>query len=182
MDTSPILVDDAVTWDEQRAEFGRLLGLAEPVPDAVLRRALADQRFAYYLLSFRGRTDMLDRFFRAPATQAYAAAPVARQSGRELAANAARALARWGKSGFALASSEVYERRLTACLGCDQLSAPPRSLLSRITAPSAGDRAEGRVCGACGCPVTRKAGLQSESCPLPDPADPAHTRWGEQSH
>jgi hypothetical protein len=170
-------------WETRRAEFGTLLGLPDPVPDAVLRRALSDQQFAHYLLSFTGRPDMLSRFFTAPATLAYAEPEAPRspapQGGAELARNAARALARWGRSGFVRVGAETYERRLTACLGCDRLADPPRSLLARITAPGPEDRAAGRACGACGCPVTRKAGLASESCPLPDPADPARTRWGE---
>jgi hypothetical protein len=176
-------VADPGTWSDQRADLGRLLGLGGPVPDAVLRRAVAEQRFAYYLLSFRGRPDMLDRFFADPATLAYGVAgsarSVARQRNGELVRSAATALARWAKSGFIRASPEVYERRLAACLGCDQLSLPAQSLLSRIAAPGPADRAAGRACGACGCPVTRKASLASESCPLPDPGDPAHSRWGE---
>jgi hypothetical protein len=183
---------DAGTWPDQRAELGRLLGLDGPVPDAVLRRAVAEQRFAYYLLSFRGRPDMLGRFFRAPATLAYEledpglaeSSPAARgaaapQRNGELVRGAATALARWARSGFVRASTEVYERRLAACLRCDQLALPPQSLLSRIAAPGPEDRAAGRACGACGCPVTRKASLASESCPLPDPGDPARSRWGE---
>lgn len=195
---------EAASWQEQRAELGRLLELGEPVPDAVLRRALAEQRFYYYLISFRGRPDMLKRFFRAPATLAYQdaggvaqarqqtsrspaaaaarrsdATAVAPQRAGELIGSASAALARWTRSGFARPTQEVYERRLAACLGCDQLSLPPPSLLSRIAGPGPADRAAGRVCGACGCPVTRKAGFASESCPLPDLADPVRTRWGE---
>ena len=205
----------AESWTDQCAELGRMLGLAGPVPDAVLRRALADQRFAYHLLSCSGRPEMLERFFRAPATLAYAepaqagqsaraagrsagqkgqttglavsqpdqaaalVAGEADQSGFDLARTATRALARWAKSGFVRADPQAYERRLAACLRCDQLAEPPRSVLAKIAAPGAGDRADGKVCGACGCFVTRKAGLASESCPLPDLADPARSRWGE---
>lgn len=186
-------------WAEQRAELGRLLGLAGPVPDAVLRRALAEQVFVYHLFASAGRPEMLERFFQAPATLAYAepttspaaspaeqaSAPTAGQAGQadqgnlDLARTATKALAKWATSGFRRADPQVYERRLAACLGCDQLAEPPRSVLAKIAAPGAGDRADGMVCGACGCFVTRKAGLATESCPLPDPADPARTRWGD---
>lgn len=180
---APVPADqaDVASLDDQRAELGVLLGLDGPVPETVLRRAVADQRFAYYLLSFRGRPDMLDRFFRAPATLQYARPQhtVATQRGGELVKNATGSLARWARSGFVRSEPEVYERRLLACLGCDQLSSPPPGLLSRIAAPGPQDRAGGRVCGACGCPVTRKAGLATESCPLPHPGDPARTRWDE---
>lgn len=187
MTTTTALPDaTAGSWADQRAELGRLLGLAGPVPDAVLRRALADQRFAYHLLAVSGRPEMLERFFRAPATLAYAEpadqadrADKVGQTSLELARTATRALARWARSGFVRTDPQVYQRRLAACLRCDQLAEPPRSVLAAIAAPGAGDRAEGKVCGACGCFVTRKAGLASESCPLPDPADPARTRWGE---
>lgn len=60
--------------------------------------------------------------------------------------NLIKAVTHWGLSGFPVPSEEEYERRLNICRGCDQLR-------------------DDMLCVKCGCPVGRKASLQTEKCP-----------------
>lgn len=58
-----------------------------------------------------------------------------------------KAVTHWGLSGFPVPSEEEYERRLDICRGCEELR-------------------DDMLCVKCGCPVGRKASLQTEKCPL----------------
>lgn len=178
---------DASSLPEAQAAFGEFLGLDGPVPAPVIRHAFADQYFRHNLILNRGRPDVLQRLFRhprnaefadaeadeAPAAAAQVAAPAPSTS--ELAGKAGKALYTWAKSGFAVLDQSAFEARFAACERCDKLQAAPDNWVYAL----ATKRGDPRVCGACGCVAAKKARLASEACPLPDPANPGLTRWGE---
>jgi hypothetical protein len=173
------------SWDELRAEFGEQLGLADPVPGAVLRRAMVDKAFAHRLLVSRGSPAFLAALIEDPVNRRYeivdaasAAAHDASTPGNaELARRAATAVMTWGKAGFTHVGDDVFEARLAACEACPQLRDPPDRLAYKIRARRNADM---RVCGLCGCVVARKARMATETCPGADPADPSRNRWGQE--
>jgi hypothetical protein len=109
-----------------------------------------------------------------PISQAVIAA--SKHSDRHLVAKAARSFARWAKNGFTRADEVAFQRRMAACLACDQLAAPPDQLLYKIATTGSSERS---VCKACGCVANRKARLSTENCPLAHPDNPLLSRWGE---
>jgi len=93
-------------------------------------------------------------------------------------ARAARAFARWARSGFKATHADVVERRWAACQACDHLADPPYTMLyQRLTLLT--DGAESKIGGACGCLVLKKVALFTEACPRENPAIPGLTNWGE---
>lgn len=174
--------EDGGTVTDLRARLGRALGLAGPAPDEVFRRAVDDPAFAADLLACRGTPGFLRALFDAPATRAYVTS--ATEAGnRELVARAAGAFVRWGRAGFSTVDEEVLARREAACLSCPQLSEPTVAVQRLVPAGKESDRLGSRtgrrVCALCGCTVSRKMRLPTESCPGRDPLNPALTRWGE---
>jgi hypothetical protein len=149
-------------WDEVRGRLGELASLGGPAPAAVARRAMADSRFAFYLLFTAGAPELQRRVLDDPQNAAWAREEED-ASALSLATKAAKALARWGAGGFRTVDDATRQARLDTCAGCPSLSqAPERSVYQGLTLLS-GDR---RVCSACGCGVARKASLATESCPL----------------
>jgi len=149
-------------WDEVRGRLGELASLDGPAPAAVARRAMADPRFAFYLLFTRGAPDLQRPLLEDPRNAEWAREEED-ASALALAGKAAKALARWGAGGFRTVDEATRRARLDTCAGCPSLGeAPERSVYAGLTL-LAGDR---RVCSACGCGVARKATLATESCPL----------------
>jgi hypothetical protein len=174
---------DVGSLAEAQAAFGEFLGLDGPVPAKVIRHAFADQYFRHNLILCRNRPELLRKLMQHPRNAEFEeeaapapASPAALRGAAELTAKAGKALYSWARTGFALLDQEAFEARFAACEACDLLSEAPDTLLYRVTRSKRGDP---RVCGACGCVAARKARLASESCPMPDPMDPARTRWGE---
>jgi hypothetical protein len=101
----------------------------------------------------------------------------------QLVAQAAGAVTRWARAGFAVVDLEVLTRREDACLACPHLSEPYSGLhklgLARDAGERVGTRAGKKACGKCGCVVSRKIRMATESCPDAHPDDPGLTRWGE---
>lgn len=186
--------------------FARFLGLDEPVPEPVVHRALVDRPFLHHLVICRGSPSFLQVLFADPRNQAFRAppdppaapdppdvtaapidapeaepdapdAPAVEHSSVRLVAGAARALARWGAAGLVRTSPEVFERRWSACQGCELLVSPPDRMVYKLV--SLGSKSDPRVCSACGCVAQRKARVPTEHCPRADPADPSRDRWGE---
>lgn len=171
-------VGEGESWDEMRLRVGRVLGIGEPVPSAVMQRMIADGTFAHDVLSSRNVPSFLNALFADPANAAYAPAeqPVHR-SNAELLSRAAGALLSWGKAGFSQVDAATYERRFGACRACPHLIDPPADrLLYKL---ASGTPLERKICNACGCVAARKARLPSERCPQADPADPSSNRWGQ---
>jgi hypothetical protein len=166
--------------------LGVALGLDGPVPEAVLRRTVDDPGFAEDLLTCRGTPGFLQALFTAPATRAYAAVEGGSAAGelgnRELVGRAAQAFTRWGRTGFSTVDEDVLERREAACLACPHLREPQATVQRLVPSREAdrlGSRTGRRVCDLCGCNVSRKMRLPTESCPGRHPTEPGLTRWGE---
>lgn len=185
-------------WDELRARFGGTLGLHDPVPGAVLRRAMADATFAHRLLVSRGSPGFLAALIEDPGNRAYEAADTAltgepgprpselpgavrtvadTRPNTDLAKSAAAALVAWGKAGFTHVDAPEYAARRAACEACPHLAQAPDQLVYKVRARRNADM---RVCNLCGCIAARKARLSSEMCPGADPADPTRSRWGQR--
>lgn len=148
--------------DEVRARLGELANLGGPASAPVARRALDDQRFAFYLLFTRDSPELQRQVLDDPRNAQWARMEED-ASAITLAATAAKALARWTASGFRTVDEATRKARLSTCEGCPRLSqAPERSVYQGLTLLS-GDR---RVCSACGCGVSRKTSLATERCPL----------------
>lgn len=155
-------------------EMGELLGLGAPVPEAVLACALQDEGYAHNLLVSRRQPGLLAYLLAHPPRQGVAGGAAPRSS-IDLARKASVALWEWARTGFSTVDDATFHKRLDACGGCPQQTERPEGLLHRI----AGGRADGKICGLCGCPLSRKALLESEGCPEPHPTKPGLTRWEE---
>ena len=169
-------VDPLHSVGEACEQFGRILGLDEPVPEAVLRAALENDAYARYLLASRNARPVLDILMAHPPAAVATPSPPPSRSNRELLWQAARSFGRWTRTGFARVDEENYRRRFQACQRCDQLVDPPDRAIYKLAPAGGGDR---RICAACGCIAANTARLASESCPLPDLRQPHLTRWGE---
>ncbi|HYF32997.1 MAG TPA: hypothetical protein VD993_17855 [Chitinophagaceae bacterium] len=177
METTLLELKQISDVQEACTKFGKLLGLDGPVPQDVLYAAIEDEDYARNLLLCRRNSVMLTNLLMQPAgVTATATAANGNYSNLQLIGKAAKALLDWSKTGFSTVDERTYERRLAACHRCDQLEAPPDKLLYKI---SLGKKEDKRTCKSCGCVVSRKARLTSDSCPLEDPANPGFNRWGE---
>lgn len=165
------LQEKELSWDEMRQEFGAYLGLPDPVPSAVLNKAINDEKYAIYLLSARNSPAYLQTLFNVPADVKED------RTNLQLIKKAAGSLLRWSASGFGYADEEVYEKRLSACHSCEYLRTVPDQGVYQFTKQKGGDP---QVCSACGCVASRKARLRSESCPIADASDSSLNRWGEK--
>jgi hypothetical protein len=94
----------------------------------------------------------------------------------ELALRAARALVNWGKAGFTTTDEETVRRRLSVCLGCPHMMRAPNRLAYQFTCNGETDP---RICVLCGCMLSWKVRLASETCPDQDPDHAGFSRWGE---
>lgn len=163
------------SWEDVCSRLGEYLHLDGPAPAAVVRRALDDPQYAFYLMFTREAPSLQTALLHDPRNAPYADRPP-EKSQRELIGSAFRALARWTASGFKTAPKEVVERRWAACLACPNLvERPDRVLYNGMTILAA----DSRVCSLCGCVAAAKVKLPTEACPAADPANPALTRWGE---
>ncbi|MDP9696691.1 UNVERIFIED_ORG: hypothetical protein J2X79_004274 [Arthrobacter globiformis] len=176
-------------WDQARSAAAEYVGLSEPLPAPVLRRALVDDRYCFVLLAFRGNQSRLQELMHHPDNQAYELtgdnalddgtehlSPPRHQSTAALVIEAGKALNRWTSSGFRTVDEETYERRTAACAACPELIEPPIKWVYKVAIAGADDD---RVCGACGCVASRKARLATEQCPRADPGRAGLSRWGE---
>lgn len=169
--------------DELRARFARVLGRDQPVPLAAFVRATEDPSYCSYLIASRGAPGFLEPLLNDPANARYAPTEPSHQSSMALAGRAAKALARWGASGFSIADDETIARREAACLACPYLAEPQhmlqRMLPAKPPADELGRRTGEKACTQCGCQVAKKMRLSTEACPMEDPERPGFTRWGE---
>jgi hypothetical protein len=172
---------------ELRQRLGEFLGLPGAAPGEVLLRALDDPGFETDLITARGAPGFLRALFDHPRTRAYAAPGAAAPAGNgQLVARAAGAIVRWGKAGFATADLDTLTRREDACLACPHLT-DPQAAVQKLSLARGGERAGDRVgsrtgrkvCGLCGCVVSRKIRMATESCPDAHPVQAGLTRWDE---
>jgi len=162
---------------EACAKFGQLLGLDGPVKPQVLYAAMEDADYARNLLLCRRNATMMASLLMQPTPVTAPATSVDKNhSSLQLIARATRSLVDWGKTGFSTTDATTYQKRLSACNRCDQLESAPDNLMYKISLYKNEDK---RTCKACGCVVSRKARLTSDTCPLEDAANPGFNRWGE---
>lgn len=168
---------NAGSWGEMLEQFQVFLGSEKPVPPAVLRRALADDMFAHYLIVCRNHQPHLTSLFNDPRNRTYERPDdIEEKSSILLAAKAAKAFMKWGKAGFSQVDEETFEQRFSACESCEYLVQPPKKLIYKLVASKRSDQ---RVCSACGCVASRKARLSTESCPVAGRDNPSLNRWGQ---
>lgn len=162
----------------QCAEMAAILGIDRPVPEAVLRAAIADETYAHNLLVSRGHPDFLEHLLANPPPVASIEQGAAAIATVQLVRSAAESLARWARTGFSTVDSSTYQQRLAGCADCPHLQVPPetRSILYRLAGTAAQERA---VCGKCGCVVTVKARRVSDTCPVAHPSREGLNRWLE---
>lgn len=177
----------AETIGEARDKLGEILELAGPAKMTVTLRVLADSAFAEKLISVRKFPSWRDDLLADPSNSAFE--PADQPSDEDevnarpltstvaLVKKSSAALLRWAAAGFQKAEPAIVEERKAACLSCDQLVEPPNSFPYQIAKTFAGhDR---RICAACGCVVSKKILMATETCPLAGTEDPTRSRWGD---
>ncbi len=104
----------------------------------------------------------------------------------ELIKSAAKAFVKWNKIGFSKIDQSVLEKREDACLSCPNLQNAEKLLQklmgNHLNETKIGFRTGGKVCKMCGCVISRKIALPSESCPDRHPVLNNVTRWNEPFH
>jgi len=170
-------LEKAGPWNDMRIELGNMLGLEGPVSSAVLARARMEDRFASHLFISSFDHDLLHHFLNDEKNKTYELYEIPEKfSNAQLATKATKALIDWGKSGFEKVSREKYEARFSSCEKCEFLKDPPSQFAYKVKLKRESDQ---RVCGACGCGVSRKAWLVTETCPVSDPSNPGFNLWNE---
>ena len=157
-------LEQAGSWHDMCHEFSEYLGLNEPLPGSVLRRAREEDRFAAWLIMSRNQKSLLNVLIDDPRNAAFSRPedfePV---SSLKLAGKAGLALLKWGGDGFKNVPVKVREERLASCETCPRLIEAPDFSAYKIRFSSDSDH---RVCSACGCVISRKIRLATESCPI----------------
>lgn len=170
-------IETAGSWNAMRSTLGEILGLDNPVSSAVLARAREDDHFASHLLISRFDRNLLDMFLNDKKNKPYELYEVPRKrSNLQLVKKATKALLEWGKAGFDTVSKEIYDKRLSVCNSCEYIKDPPSQLAYKVKLKSESDQ---RICGACGCSVSRKAWLATETCSVEDPSKNGFNLWNE---
>lgn len=161
--------------DQGCRELATILGLDDPVSPDVLISALRSEEYARNLLTCRGVPDFMNSLLENP-TCTFTPALAQSAKNSDLLKSAAVALVKWSKVGFSVASDEVVEARLRACLACPDLQRREnKAMLYKILGTAA-------VCGLCGCDVEKKARMNSERCSGQAFDDPTKNRWGQARH
>ncbi|WP_341277702.1 hypothetical protein [Paenibacillus sp. FSL H8-0537] len=107
--------------------------------------------------------------------------PAAAHSNTDLAKKAGQALWKWARAGFATVEDDIFRKRMNACMTCPHIQNKPDKLLYNAlsgTTSATVDAAE-KICGKCGCVLSKKTKLPTESCPDDHPDLVGMTRWGE---
>ncbi|MCD7041273.1 hypothetical protein LRQ11_30460 [Pseudomonas sp. MAFF 311095] len=166
---SVLALDTAQSEGQMRAEFAELLGLPEPVSAQVLQAALHSDSYARSLLASRRTPGMLQMLLASPPQNVR---PKAEHGTVELLQRGTRSLVNWARTGFSTTDPQEREQRSEACRQCPHRQAPGASLLQAT-------RSELGICGLCGCPLSRKVSMLSESCPGEMPDNLGVNRWGQ---
>ncbi|KIP17081.1 hypothetical protein KY49_6883 [Burkholderia sp. MSHR3999] len=181
--------------DQARARLAELINLPEPAPLAVTRRALADQKFAMYLMLTKDSPELQKQLFDDPRNRGYegdgndpgsksganAAGEARRIAGQhstgELLTNVSTAFVKWSGTGFKQVDDETRARRWAACQACEYLADPPESILYQGLKLLVGK--DTKVCSACGCAANKKVGIPTERCPVEREEGSGVSMWGE---
>lgn len=175
------------SYDDLCALVGEMLNLEKPVSSAVVKRAMEDGRYAFYLTMSRNSPTLLERLLDQPSKHVRDGASeisvlagnranrTQAHSTKELVKHAAQAMLRWSKAGFRQTAPEEFEKRWSACQTCSHLIEAPQKALYKVVKFKVPDT---RICTLCGCIAYRKAMVSTESCPCPAPESTLVTRWG----
>ncbi|MBB6503013.1 hypothetical protein [Pedobacter cryoconitis] len=172
------------SFQDMRDRMGAFLGMNTPIPENAMRRAVQDQDYANNLITCRNAPGFLEVLLTDPENEQYALNTVQDNeiSNVELIQKAAGAFMRWGKAGFSVVDDTTLEIRENACMGCENLSKPEKKLQKLVTSkPSEqiGKRISDCVCKLCGCSLSKKIRIPTESCPARHPENSNLNRWGE---
>jgi len=177
MNNEQITFDPDTSIEENCLRFGKVLGLDEPVSEAVLLSATQEPTYAHNLLVCRGTPEFMEFLLKNPPYKPDLVESTNHEkSNVDLLTKVSKAMWRWSKTGFSTVDEETHARRFGACQECPHLVEPPKKLLYKLAKTKGSDS---RICRLCGCFASRKARLPIESCPLPHPSVPSVNRWGE---
>jgi len=156
-------IKETESWDELCTRMGSVLGLEGPVPSSVLKRVMDDPLYAHHLITCRNTPGFLNVLLNDPRNKVYEVPEtVEEKTNIELISGVSRALLRWGKAGFSKVDEETYQERLATCRQCSHFVDPPRKLLYKVMMIK---KPSEKICKLCGCFISRKAKLSTESCP-----------------
>ncbi|MBN1302672.1 MAG: hypothetical protein JW995_15745 [Melioribacteraceae bacterium] len=171
------------TLEDQCLQFGKLLELGKPVAPQVLISAIHNDDYARSLIANKRSPFHLNKLLANPPVVESKHKPEHHHTSGELIASAAKALIKWGKTGFMKVDAKVLEKRENACLSCPNMVDPDKLiqkiLPSKSISNKTGERTGKHVCDFCGCHISKKIQLISESCPDEHPTKSGFTRWDE---
>jgi len=173
MQTNEAVASEAAVQNDDlslRVQFAESLGLQEPVSLEVLRAALQDESYARNL-KVSSRTPAILKVLLANPPKARSSA--AELTAGELAGKVGRSLIQWAKTGFSVVDQATLQRRQAACKSCPHLSAPPDRAVYKLVL------SDDHICDLCGCKISLKMRMPSETCPDRHPESLGMTRWGE---
>lgn len=145
--------------------------MATIIPDWLVELANKDDEIRRKLLTVKEDPEFLGVFIEQMSKRL---PEEGQQSIVKLGAKAATALSKWAAAGFSRAPKDVIDKRLTACRACPKLV---NSISGQAWMFVPENQRE--FCSMCGCPISRKASIVSEECPLPLSSDSVISRWGE---
>lgn len=153
-------------------KLGNLLGLNKPVDPSVFIAAIRSEEYAHNLLVCRSNKAFLDKVLSSPPT--FHQQSEIDLSNGDLLKSAFKALVKWGKTGFTIASDEIIKERLDACMKCEHLATgKPTTTVHNLLKTKA-------RCGLCGCDIDKKIRLGNEICPGKSNKNPGYNFWGQK--
>jgi hypothetical protein len=170
-------VKESDSIDDLCERFGKFLGIDKPVPHEVFLRAVQDEDYAENLIISRNAPEFLQALFNDAETKIPETNKKIKNTA--LVVKAAKAFVSWGKSGFAVVDDATFEQREKSCLVCPNLVDPKTSLQKLVGSKLEKIKIGNKVCALCGCNVSKKMKLSSESCPEAHPEIKGMTRWSE---
>jgi hypothetical protein len=172
-------LDEDSGFEEQRLEFGKILGLNGPVSRKVLFAALEDDTYVHNLMVCRRNLKFMNYLLDNPPENAIEM----NQTDARWVDRSAKALINWGKTGFSVVDDDTLKLREDACLICPHLidpgKRPERDFPVRKTSDGLGKRTAEKICEICGCNAGSKMRRSSASCPSKHPVREGINRWGE---
>lgn len=154
----------------------RILDYPDPIPAEVIRRAAEDREYLHQLILHRKSSEDIRRIFEQASSGPESRSGASRSSPLMLLPRFLKSVVRWLLSGGRRTDRETQERRLDACSRCPRLTSPTSGRMRRAIRVLSSDQ---KVCELCGCSVSCKAKMATESCPDVHPLDPTRTRWGD---
>lgn len=176
----PIEIEGETMADKCRT-FAYMLGLEQPVSETVLVAAVELPAYARSLLQAANKPEHLNDLLNNPPYSQPSKANT--YTATKLLTKASSAIMKWALSGFPTVPRDILQKREEACLACPNLTAPAHRLqqlsASATVRTEIGMRTGNKTCSACGCVITNKIRLATETCPVEDTAQAGMNLWGE---